>query len=168
MNRNTAGVVLRSFGNDTQAIRNFSKLMMRMGANKRIKKNAATRVINVRVSDLIRRRRAQLLDWARRFNRNELQRLVNLPPNNNAYSRRMNSIPNPPLSRVQAMKAVIAKYLINANLNWPNAVHGVRRIHNAYGRPVQNRIPNAQLVNFVMRLPTNTIYQFHNNLPYYV
>lgn len=167
MNRNTAGIVLQSFGNDTRAIRNFSKLMMRMGVNKRIKQNAAKRVINVRVSDLIRRRRAQLLEWAHKFNKNELQRLVNLP-NNNAYSRRVNSIPNPPLSRVQVMKAVIAKYLINANLNWPNAVHGVRRIHNAYGRPVQNRIPNAQLVNFVMRLPTSTIYQFHNNLPYYV
>jgi hypothetical protein len=134
--------------------------------NRRIKENAAKRIVGIRVSELYRRRKAALLNWARKFSRNELNRLIN--EGNNKYNRRINSIPNPPLSRTNMIKAVIARYLTMYYLNWPNAVQATRNIHNAYGRPVQNRIPNAQLVSFVMSLPTNRLNHLTHTMPFFV
>lgn len=113
---------------------------------------------------------ANLMNWVRKFNKNELNRLV--ANNNNTYTLRVNSIPNPPLTKTNMIKAVAALYLINYNLNWPNARAGVNSVHEEYRKDpkrgnVANRIPNAQLVSFLMGLPYNRLRQIHNKLPYY-
>ena len=167
MNRNTAGLVIRSLS-DPRNIRSFSRATKNLKWDPRIKQNAAKRVVGIRVSQLYRRRKAAMLNWARKFHANEIQRVVNLPENNQTYNRLINSIPNPPITRNQLIKAIIARYLLNILAQWPNAVNATRRFHNAYGRPVQNRIPNAQLVNFVMGLTTNELLNYHANFPFYV
>ena len=166
MNRNTAGLVIRSMS-DPRNLRSFARATKKLKWDPRIKQNAAKRVVGIRVSQLYRRRKAAMLNWARKFHANEIQRLVNLQ-NNNQYTRLINSIPNPPITRNQLIKAIIARYLLNILAQWPNAVNATRRFHNAYGRPVQNRIPNAQLVNFVMGLTTPELLNYHANFPFYV
>lgn len=165
ISRNEISVLIRHMA-DPRNIRTLSRTLMRAGYNKRIKENAAKRVVGIRVSELFRRRKAAMLDWARKFNRAELQKLINMPTAE-PYTRRVNSIPNPPHTRTNLIKAVIARYLLNKNMNWQNAVNAVQLVHNMYGRPVQNRIPNAQLVNFVMRLPTERLLQLNATLPFY-
>ena len=145
-------------------IRALSRVMTKATGNARIKQNAAKRVVGIRLSDAYRRRKEYLLRWVRKFNKAELNRLVT--NNNNTYTLRVNSIPNPPLTRTNLIKAVAAKYLLNYNLHWPNARAAVNRIHAMYARPVANRIPNAQLVSFLMGLPHNRLRQIHNNLPF--
>jgi hypothetical protein len=162
LSRNEIGKIIRTMSNPRN-IRTLSRVLMRQGANSRIKENAAKRVVGIRVSELYRRRKQAILDWARKFNRAELQRLINLP-NNGPYARRINSIPNPPQTRTNFVKAVIARYLLAINVH---AVQDVNVIHRAYGRPIQNRIPNAQLVNFVMGLPNERLRQLNTHLPFY-
>ena len=166
LSRNEASVIIRHMSNPRN-IREVSRALLRLGANRRIKENAAKRVVGIRVSELYRRRKAAMLNWARKFNGVELQRLLNLP-NEGPYERRINSIPTTPRTRTNLVKAVIARYILATNaLHWPNAVRAVQTFHNVYGRPVQNKIPNAQLVNFVIGLPSERLRQFHRNLPFY-
>jgi hypothetical protein len=165
LSRNEIGKIIRTMSNPRN-IRTLSRVLMGQGANSRIKENAAKRVVGIRVSELYRRRKQAILEWARKFNRAELQRLINLP-NNGPYTRRINSIPNPPQTRTNFVKAVIARYLLAINVRFPDAVQGVNVIHRAYGRPIQNRIPNAQLVNFVMGLPNERLRQLNTHLPFY-
>ena len=167
LSRNEIAHIIRAMS-EPRNIRTMSRTLVRSGYDPRIKENAAKRVVGIRVSDLYRRRKAAMLEWARKFNKNELQRLINLP-NNGQYTRRINSIPNTAnLTRTNLIKAVIARYILNTNARqWPNAAQAVQRFHNVYGRPVQNRIPNAQLVNFVMGLPIDRLRQFNHNLPFY-
>lgn len=146
-------------------IRALSRVMTKATGNARIKQNAAKRVVGIRLSDAYRRRKDYLMRWVRKFNKAELNRLV-ANNNNTAYTLRVNSIPNPPLTRTNLIKAVAAKYLLNYNLHWPNVRAAVNRVHVMYGRPVANRIPNAQLVSFLMGLPHNRLRQIHNNLPF--
>lgn len=167
MNRNTAGLVIRSMSNPNN-LRSFARATKKLNWDPRIRENAARRVVGIRVSQLYRRRKAAMLNWARRFHRDELQRLINLPPNNQSYNRLINSIPNPPITRNQLIKAIIARYLLNLLVHWPNAVNATRRFHNMYGRPVQNRIPNAQLVDFVMGLESHELINLSFNFPFYV
>jgi hypothetical protein len=168
LSRNEASVIIRHMSNPRN-IRELSRALLRLGANRRIKENAAKRVVGIRVSELYRRRKAAMLNWARKFNGVELQRLLNLPNLGDQYERRINSIPHPPRTRTNLIKAVIARYIIATKvLHRPNAVRAVRTFHNVYGRPVQNRIPNAQLVNFVIGLPSERLRQFHRNLPTYL
>ena len=145
-------------------IRALSRVMTKAVGNAGIKQNAAKRVVGIRLSDAYRRRKEYLMRWVRKFNKAELNRLV--ANNNNTYTLRVNSIPNPPLTRTNLIKAVAAKYLLNYNLHWPNARAAVNRVHAMYARPVANRIPNAQLVSFLMGLPHNRLRQIHNNLPF--
>jgi uncharacterized protein (DUF1684 family) len=145
-------------------IRALSRVMTKETGNARIKQNAAKRVVGIRLSDAYRRRKDYLMRWVRKFNKAELNRLI--ANNNNTYTLRVNSIPNPPLTRTNLIKAVAAKYLLNYNLHWPNVRAAVNRVHVMYGRPVANRIPNAQLVSFLMGLPHNRLRQIHNNLPF--
>ena len=145
-------------------IRALSRVMTKATGNARIKQNAAKRVVGIRLSDAYRRRKDYLMRWVRKFNKAELNRLV--ANNSNTYNLRVNSIPNPPLTRTNLIKAVAAKYLLNYNLHWPNVRAAVNRVHVMYGRPVANRIPNAQLVSFLMGLPHNRLRQIHNNLPF--
>ena len=148
--------------NNPQNIRALSRVM----TNARIKENAAKRVVGIRLSDAYRRRKQYLLNWVRKFNKAEMNRL--LANNNNAlYNRRINSIPvTPPFTRTNLIKAISAKYLLNYNSHWPNARNAVRRIHTLYGQQVANRIPNAPLVSFLMGLPNNRLRQIHINLPF--
>lgn len=146
-------------------IRALSRVMTKAVGNAGIKQNAAKRVVGIRLSDAYRRRKEYLMRWVRKFNKAELNRLV--ANNNNTYTLRVNSIPNPPLTRTNLIKAVAARYLLNYNLHWPNARAAVNRVHVMYGRPVANRIPNAQLVSFLMGLPHNRLRQIHNNLPFF-
>jgi uncharacterized protein (DUF1684 family) len=139
--------------------------MTKETGNARIKQNAAKRVVGIRLSEAYRRRKDYLMRWVRKFNKAELNRLV--ANNSNTYTLRVNSIPNPPLTRTNLIKAVAARYLLNYNLQWPNARAAVNRVHVMYGRPVANRIPNAQLVSFLMGLPHNRLRQIHNNLPFF-
>ena len=146
-------------------IRALSRVMTKETGNARIKQNAAKRVVGIRLSEAYRRRKDYLMRWVRKFNKAELNRLI--ANNNNTYTLRVNSIPNPPLTRTNLIKAVAAKYLLNYNLHWPNVRAAVNRVHVMYGRPVANRIPNAQLVSFLMGLPHNRLRQIHNNLPFF-
>jgi hypothetical protein len=163
LHRNVIGKMLLNIKNPRN-IRALSQVLMRAGANQRIKENAAKRVVGIRVSELYRRRKAALLNWARKYSPAELQQLINA--NNQAYNRRINSIPNPPQTRTNLIKAVIAKYLLNQPLHWNNARNAVARIHQAAGHQGNNRMTNARLVNFLMSMPTERLHQFHNNLPF--
>ena len=166
LSRNEASVIIRHMSNPRN-IREVSRALLRLGANRRIKENAAKRVVGIRVSELYHRRKAAMLNWARKFNRAEMRRLINLP-NEGPYTRRVNSIPNPPQTRTNLIKSVIALYLLNVNAqHFQNARNAIQRIHHAAGYQGNNRIPNAQLVNFVMGLPINRLRQFNNNLPFY-
>jgi hypothetical protein len=165
LSRNEVSQIIRRM-NSPHNIRALSRVMTKAGMNSRIKENAAKRVVGIQVSDAYRRRKQYLLNWVRKFNKAELNRLI--ANNNNAlYTRRINSIPNPPLTRTNLIKTVSAMYLLNYNLHWPNARNSVHRIHTLYGRPVANRIPNAPLVSFLMGLPNNRLRQIHTNLPFY-
>lgn len=166
LNKNAAYEIIRRM-NNPQNIRAFSRVTTKAGMNSRIKENAAKRVVGIRLSDTFRHRKQYLLNWVRKFNKAEMNRLIALN-NNTPYTRRINSIPNPPLSRTNLIKAVSAKYLLNYNRNWQNARNAVSNIHRMYGRPVTNRIPNAQLVSFLTGLPNNRLRQMHTNLPFYV
>jgi len=134
--------------------------------NARIKQNAAKRVVGIRLSNMYKRRKQYLMNWARKFNKAELNRLLE-NNNPNIYTRRVNSIPSRPLTRTNMIKAITAKYLINSDVHLPNARNAVIRFHTLYGRPVTNRIPNAQLVSFLMGLPNNRLRQIHENLPFF-
>lgn len=142
----------------------MSRVLMRQGANSHIKENAAKRVVGIRVSELYRRRKQAMMNWARKFNQTELERLLN-----GQYTRRLNSIPKPPLSRTNLIKSVIALYLLNITTQQyqNNAVHAIRRFHTAAGYQGNNRIPNARLVDFVMGLPTERLRQMNANLPFF-
>jgi hypothetical protein len=160
LSRNEVSQIIRRM-NSPQNIRALSRVMK----NSRTTENAAKRVVGIRLSDAYRRRKQYLLNWVRKFNKAELNRL--LANNNNAlYTRRVNSIPKPPLTRTNLIKAISAKYLINYNLHWPTARNAVSRFHALYGLPVTNRIPNAPLVSFLMGLPNNRLRQIHTNLPF--
>jgi hypothetical protein len=164
LTRNEVSEIIRRMHNPKN-IRALSRVMTKAVGNTRIKQNAAKRVVGIRLSQAYRRRKDYLMRWVRKFNKAELNRLV-ANNNNNAYTLRVNSIPNPPLTRTNLIKAVAAKYLLNYNLHWPNVRAAVNRVHVMYGRPVANRIPNAQLVSFLMGLPHNRLRQIHNNLPF--
>jgi hypothetical protein len=166
LTRNEVSQIIRRM-NSPHNIRALSRVMTKAGMNARIKENAAKRVIGIRLSDAYRRRKQYLLNWVRKFNKAELTRLL-ANNNNTPYTRRVNSIPNPPLTRTNLIKTVSAKYLLNYNLHWSNARNAVNRIHTIYGRPVANRIPNAPLVSFLMGLPNNRLHQMNNNLPFLV
>jgi hypothetical protein len=161
LSRNEVSQIIRRM-NNPQNIRALSRVM----TNARIKENAAKRVVGIRLSDAYRRRKQYLLNWVRKFNKAEMNRL--LANNNNAlYNRRINSIPvTPPFTRTNLIKAISAKYLLNYNSHWPPARNAVRRIHTLYGQPVANRIPNAPLVSFLIGLPNNRLRQIHTNLPF--
>ena len=165
LTRNEVSQIIRRM-NSPHNIRALSRTLMKAGMNVRIKENAAKRVVGIRLSDAYRRRKQYLLNWVRKFNRAELNRLL-ASDNNVHYTRRINSIPNPPLTRTNLIKTVSAKYLLNYNVHWPNARNAVNRIHTLYGRPVAGRIPNDPLVSFLMGLPTNLLHQLNNNLPRY-
>jgi hypothetical protein len=157
LSRNEVSQIIRRM-NNPQNIRALSRVMK----NARIKENAAKRVVGIRLSDMHRRRKQYLLNWVRKFNKAEMNRLDNA-----FYNRRINSIPTtPPFTRTNLIKAISAKYLLNYNLQWPHARNAVRRIHTLYGQPVANRIPNAPLVSFLMGLPNNRLRQIHTNLPF--
>ena len=160
LSRNEVSQIIRRM-NSPQNIRALSRVMK----NSRIKENAAKRVVGIRLSDAYRRRKQYLLNWVRKFNKAELNRLL-ANNNNSLYTRRVNSIPKSPLTRTNLIKTVSAKYLLNYNSHWPNARNAVRRIHTLYGQPVANRIPNAPLVSFLMGLPNNRLRQIHMNLPF--
>lgn len=166
LSRNEVALIIRSMSNPRN-IRTLSRTLTRTGHNKRIKENAAKRVVGIRVSELYRRRKAAMLEWARKFNHTELQRLLNTNANN--YTRRVNSIPNPAETRTNLIKSVIAKYLINTNVRnrWQNAANAVRRVHQAAGHQGNTILPRNRLVNFVMRLPTERLHEMNNNLPFY-
>lgn len=151
---------------DPRNIRTMTRTLMKAGYNKRIKENAAKRVVGVRVSELYRRRKAAMMDWARKFNRAEMLRLLNLP-NNGPYNRRINSIPYPPTTRTNYIKSVIAHYLLNKYVNFQNARNAINRFHQEAGHQGPDRIPNARLVNFVMGLPTARLQYYSTNLPFY-
>jgi uncharacterized protein (DUF1684 family) len=163
LSRNEVSQIIRTLS-DPRNIRAISRVAIKAGMNSRIKQNAAKRVVGIRLSDAYRRRKDYLMRWVRKFNKAELNRLV--ANNNNTYTLRVNSIPNPPLTRTNLIKAVAAKYLLNYNLHWPNARAAVNRVHALYGQPVANRIPNAQLVSFLMGLPHIRLREIHNNLPF--
>jgi hypothetical protein len=165
LSRNEVSQIIRRM-NSPKNIRALSRVMTKAGMNARIKENAAKRVVGIRLSDAYRRRKQYLLNWVRKFNKAEMNRLLELN-NNTPYTRRVNSIPNPPLTRTNLIKTVSAKYLLNSNVHWPNARNAVNRVHTLYGRPVANRIPNAPLVSFLMGLPNNRLHQMNNNLPFY-
>jgi hypothetical protein len=165
LTRNEVSQIIRRM-NNPQNIRALSRVMTKAGMNARIKENAAKRVVGIRLSDAYIRRKQYLLNWVRKFNKAELNRLI-ANNSNVPYTRRVNSIPNPPLTRTNLIKTVSAKYLLNHNAHWPNARNAVNRIHTLYGRPVANRIPNAPLVSFLMGLPNNRLHQMNNNLPFY-
>ena len=165
LSREEIALVIRAMS-DPHNIRTLSRTLMRAGFDSRIKENAAKRVVGIRVSELYRRRKAAMLEWARKFNATEMQRLIN-NGNPNLYNRRVNSIPNPPQTRTNLIKAVIAKYLLNKNVHFQNAVNAVQRIHQAANHRGNNRIPNARLVAFVMGQPTERLRQFNANLPFY-
>ena len=164
LTRNEVSEIIRRM-HSPKNIRALSRVMTKETGNARIKQNAAKRVVGIRLSDAYRRRKDYLMRWVRKFNKAELNRLI-ANNNNNTYTLRVNSIPNPPLTRTNLIKAVAAKYLLNYNLHWPNVRAAVNRVHIMYGRPVANRIPNAQLVSFLMGLPHNRLRQIHNNLPF--
>jgi hypothetical protein len=162
LSRNEVSRVIRAMSNPRN-IRALSRVLVRAGYDRRIKENAAKRVVGVRVSELYRRRKAVILNWSRKFNQTELERLPN-----NAYTRRINSIPNPPHTRTNLIKTVIARYLLSYNArHWPNAAQAIQTFHNVAGHQGNTRIQNARLVNFVMGLPTNRLRQFNINLPFY-
>ena len=165
LSRNETAVILR-YMSDPRNIRALSRELMRAGANRRIKENAAKRVVGIRVSELYRRRKAALMNWARRYSQAELNRLLNLP-NNQPYTRRINAIAGLAHSRTNYIKAIIAKYLINHPLQWNNARNAVARLHQAAGHQGNNRMTNARLVSFLMSQPMARLQQFNNNLPFY-
>jgi uncharacterized protein (DUF1684 family) len=164
LSRNEVSEIIRRM-NTPKNIRALSRVMTKETGNAGIKQNAAKRVVGIRLSEAYRRRKDYLMRWVRKFNKAELNRL--LANNNNTYTLRVSSIPNPPLTRTNLIKAVAARYLLNYNLHWPSARAAVNRIHVMYGRPVTNRIPNAQLVSFLMGLPDNRLRQINHNLPFF-
>lgn len=163
LTRNEVSRVIRAMSNPRN-IRTLSRVLVRAGYDPRIKENAAKRVVGVRVSELYRRRKAAMLNWARKFNQTELERITP----NSAYTRRINSIPNPPRTRTNLIKTIIARYLLTyIERHLPNAAQAIQTFHNVAGHRGNTRIQNARLVNFVMGLPTNRLRQFNNNLPFY-
>lgn len=108
--------------------------------------------------------RQNYVNWASKFNRNK----INNPTNAEAYTRLINSIPQNPTNTHQLRKAIIARYLLNLlALQWQNARNSTRAFHNHYGRAVQNRIPNKNLVNFVLSLTPEQLAHYHAIFPFY-
>ena len=130
--------------------------------------------------------RQNYVNWASKFNRNK----INNPTNAEAYTRLINSIPQNPTNTHQLRKAIIARYLLNLlALQWQNARNATRAFHNHYGRAfchckanarnatrafhnhygraVQNRIPNKNLVNFVLSLTPEQLAHYHAIFPFY-
>lgn len=113
----------------------------------------------------------ELIKWAKKFNKSALNRLLDV-----SYDKRIRKIPNPPHTRTAYIKAILAHYIINtATLHQPNARNAIRKFHELYRsyhgartrRNVENRIPNAQLVNFLTNMPSNNLPRIYNSLPFF-
>ena len=177
LDRNVVTKIIRVM-NNPRNIRALSKAYSKSLMHKNIKDAAAKRVVGIKVSQLYRRRKQALLNWVRKFNKTELNRLV--ANNSNEYNRRINSIPNPPITRTNLIKAVAARYVLNVNaMQWNNAANAVRYVHGLYGRsipvhirnnqgqPLQSRIPNGPLVSLLMGLPSEQLKYLNSILPFY-
>lgn len=169
LDRNVITEIIRKM-TSPRDIRSLSKAYSKSVLRNTIKNTAAKRVVAIRLSQMYRRRKQALLDWARKFNQTNLDRL--LRNNGNEYTRRINSIPNPPRTRTNLIKAVAARYILNAQvMHWNNAAHAVRTVHNMYRRAtpgqIQGRIQNGPLIGFLMGLPTENLKHLDDILPFY-
>ena len=105
------------------------------------------------------------IKWARKFNKPVLNRL--LAGSGASYDKRIRKIPNPPHTRTAFIKAIIAKYLLNRNSQFPNATNAINNFHRAAKHRGENRISNARLVNYLATMPSNQLVRVHNSLPFY-
>jgi hypothetical protein len=147
-------------------IRALSRTLIHAGYDPRIKKNAAKRVISIRFSPEVYRQRKALIEWARKYNATEMNRLLALP-SNVPYTNRIQNVQNLGTSRTNYIKSIIAKYLLNHPLMWNNARNAIARLHQLAGHQGNARMTNARLVGFLMRQSNARLRQFNHNFPFY-